>query len=311
MQVWQQEIDQFLDVIRTERAASPETIRAYDGDLRCFFEWAAGQSGGPTRAEDVELRHVRGFVAAHLNEWARATTARRLSALRSFFALRQKRGIGVRNPAALLSTPKLPKKLVSFLSADDVFLLLDAPRDVDRPLDVRNVAMWELLYSCGLRVAELAGLDVSGVRLEDGWVRVLGKGNKEREVPVGSGAAGALRRYLDSARPELADRGSGTTALFLNFRGGRLSARSIRRLLDADQIKTGTTGRVSPHGLRHTFATHMLDAGADLRTIQTMLGHENIATTERYTHVSLDHLMSVYDSAHPRASRKKLNDETG
>ena len=311
MQPWSHEIEEFLDIIRAERAASPETIRAYDGDLRCFFDWAESRASAPSRADEVELRHIRGFVAAHLNEWSRATTARRLSALRSFFALRQKRGIGQRNPAALLSTPKQPKKLVAFLSPDDVFRLLDSPRDVDRPLDVRNVAMWELLYSCGLRVAELAGLDASDVRLQEGWVRVLGKGSKEREVPVGSGATRALQLYLEAARPELADRGTGTEALFLNFRGGRLSARSIRRLLDADQIKAGTTGRVSPHGLRHTFATHMLDAGADLRSIQTMLGHENIATTERYTHVSLDHLMSVYDSAHPRASRKKLNDDSG
>ena len=311
METWHQEVAEFLDVMRSERAASVETVRAYYGDLSAFFEWASERPRGPQSAESVELRHVRGFVAAHIEEWSRATTARRLSALRSFFALRQKRGTGSRNPAALLATPKQPRKLVSFLSADDVFRLLDAPRDADRPLDIRNVAMWELLYSSGLRVSELEGLDAEDVRLDDGWVRVLGKGRKEREVPVGEGAGRALQRYLDGARPELLERGTGSPALFLNFRGERLTARSIRRLLDADQIKTGTTGRVSPHGLRHTFATHMLDAGADLRSIQTMLGHANIATTERYTHVSLDHLMRVYDGAHPRASRKKLNTEDG
>ena len=309
--MWTQEVAEFLDVMRTERAASPETIRAYDGDLSTFFEWSSERPRGPTSADDVELRHVRGFVAAHIGEWSRATTARRLSALRSFFALRQRRGLGRRNPAALLATPKQPKKLVSFLSADDVFRLLDTPRDADRPLDIRNVAMWELLYSSGLRVSELAGLDLSDVRLAEGWVRVFGKGSKERDVPVGEGAERALRRYIDGARPELLERGVGSSALFLNFRGSRLTARSIRRLLDADQVKMGTTGRVSPHGLRHTFATHMLDAGADLRSIQTMLGHANIATTERYTHVTLDHLMRVYDGAHPRASRKKLNSDDG
>ncbi len=310
MAKWQREVEHFLEVMRTERGASPETLRAYSGDLCAFFDWV---SEPPRRVEEpdaVEVRHVRGFVAQHIEDWSRATSARRLSALRSFFASRVRRGEGDRNPAALVNTPKLPKKLVSFLSADDVFRLLDRDLDIDRPLDVRNVAMWELLYSSGLRVAELAGLNIGDVRASDGWVRVLGKGGKEREVPVGKGALRALSRYLDSARPELIDRGTGSEALFLNFRGGRLSARSIRRLLDADQIKAGTNGRVSPHGLRHTFATHMLDGGADLRSIQTMLGHSNIATTERYTHVSLDHLMKVYDGAHPRSTRRKLNDDS-
>lgn len=309
MAEWQSEVAHFLDVMRTERAASPETLRAYRGDLAAFFEWAAAGPRGVTDPDQVEVRHIRGFVARHIEEWSRATSARRLSALRSFFGTRVRRGDGERNPAALVSTPKLPKKLVSFLSADDVFRLLDREIDIDRPLDVRNVAMWELLYSSGLRVAELAGLCLGDVRAEDGWVRVLGKGSKEREVPVGTGALRAVRRYIEVARPELIERGTGSDALFLNFRGGRLSARSVRRLLDADQTKAGTTGRVSPHGLRHTFATHMLDGGADLRSIQTMLGHANIATTERYTHVSLDHLMKVYDGAHPRSTRSKLNDE--
>jgi integrase/recombinase XerC len=308
MAEWQSEVAHFLDVMRTERAASPETLRAYEGDLSTFFDWASAPPWNITSPDSVEVRHVRGFVAHHIEEWSRATSARRLSALRSFFGTRVRRGEGERNPAALVSTPKLPKKLVSFLSADDVFRLLDREIDIDRPLDVRNVAMWEILYSSGLRVAELAGLCMGDVRASDGWVRVLGKGAKEREVPVGQGALRALQRYVDVARPELIERGSGTDALFLNFRGGRLTARSIRRLLDADQTRAGTTGRVSPHGLRHTFATHMLDGGADLRTIQTMLGHENIATTERYTHVSLDHLMKVYDGAHPRSTRRKLNE---
>lgn len=302
---WRDEADEFLDAMRVERGASDETIRAYDGDLRHFFQWCEEAGNGVEKADDVEVRHLRSYLAAHVREHARSTLARRLSALRSFFDLRLRRGQSDRNPGRLVGTPKQPKALVNFLSVDDVFTLLDGAVDPDRPLDVRNRAMWELLYSCGLRVSELVGLDVGDVDLDEAWVRALGKGRKEREVPLGRAAVAALRAWLAGPRPELVDRGTGTPALFLNNRGGRLSARSVRRLLAQDQTRAGTSGHVSPHGLRHTFATHMLEGGADLRSIQHMLGHANIATTERYTHVTLDHLMKVYDASHPRASRRR------
>ncbi len=290
--------------MRTERAASPETLRAYEGDLRHFFEWAMDAPRPIADADAVELLHLRGYLAAHIREHARSTLARRLSALRTFFDVRIRRGDTEGNPARLVSTPKLPKGMVEFLSVDDVFALVERPVDPDRALDVRNIAMWELLYSSGLRVAELCALDARDVDPKEAWVRVRGKGDKEREVPVGTKALAALARYQSHARLELLERGTGSTALFLNNRGTRLSQRSVRRLLRDDQLRAGTTGQVSPHGIRHTFATHMLSEGADLRSIQEMLGHANIATTERYTHVTLEHLMKVYDSAHPRAQRK-------
>lgn len=308
---WTDEIDAFLAWLRTERGASKETLRAYEGDVRHLLDWMAGRPQGVPTPDDVAVADLRGYLAAHIREHARTTLARRLSAFRTFFGFRVRRREGTANPAKLVVTPKQPQALVDFLSVDDVFALVERPVDPDRPLDVRNAAMWELLYSSGLRVAELCALDLGDLDLEAAWVRVFGKGSKEREVPLGRKALAALRRYLDDARPELVDRGTGTSALFLNHRGGRLGQRSVRRLLDQDQIRSGTTGRVSPHGVRHTFATHMLSSGADLRAIQDMLGHANIATTERYTHVTLDHLMKVYDDAHPRARRKPRNGTDG
>lgn len=303
---WKAQVDEFIDAIRVERGATAETVRAYTGDLRHFFEWFAARVGRDVDADQVEVATVRGYLAAHVREHARSTLARRLSALRSFFDFRLRRGTSDANPGRLVATPKQPKALVKFLSVDDVFALLEHEVDPDRPLDVRDAAMWELLYSSGLRVSELVGLDLDAVDLDGAWVRVLGKGRKEREVPLGSKAVDALRAYLAGPRPEIADRGTGTTALFLNHRGERLSARSVRRLLRTDQIQAGTRGLVSPHGLRHTFATHMLEGGADLRSIQQMLGHSSISTTERYTHVTMDHLMKVYDAAHPRATRRRV-----
>lgn len=305
-EAWTEQVARFLDVMRAERGASSETLRAYEGDLRSFFEWCAEARSPVADADDTSVYHVRGYVAAHIRTHARTTIARRLSALRTFFEVRMRRGEGEANPARLVPTPKRPRKLVEFLTVEDVFTLLEQEVDPDRPLDVRDAAMWELLYSSGLRVAELVGLNLGDLDTSEGWVRVLGKGRKEREVPLGTKAASTLRRYLDEARPELEERGPGTDAVFLNFRGTRLTTRSVRRLLDADQIESGTRGRVSPHGLRHTFATHMLEGGADLRSIQQMLGHSSIATTERYTHVTLDHLMKVYDAAHPRATRARV-----
>jgi len=303
---WEEAVGRFVDVLRAERAASPETVRAYEGDLRHFFTWAATSVRPAHDPAEVAIAHVRSYLAAHIREHKRSTLARRLAALRVFFDHLVRRDGLDKNVARLVNSPKLPRALCTFLSVDDAAVLLDEAADPDRPLRVRNQAMWELTYSSGLRVSELVGLDVADLDLGEGWVRVLGKGSKEREVPMGEKATAALRRYLGDAREELVDHGEAATdALFLNARGGRLTARSVRRLLDEDQLRAGTTGRVSPHGLRHSFATHMLEGGADLRNIQQMLGHASIATTERYTHVTLDHLSRVYDAAHPRAHRRK------
>lgn len=299
---WQQETEQFLSALRVERGLSPNTVRAYGGDLRAFFGFWDDEGLRPLSARTVEVGHLRRFVAAHYDVLARSTLARRLSALRTFLDWWVKRGAIGANPGKLVAAPKGRRPLVKFLSVDDVFALMDGTPDPDRPLDVRNRAMWELLYGSGLRVGELQGLNVSDIDAVDGWVRVRGKGNKERDVPLGGASLVALKRYVP-ARAQLLDQGvdPDQPALFLNARGGRLSARSVRRLLEREQALRGLARRVSPHGLRHSFATHLLDGGADLRSIQELLGHANLATTERYTHVSLDQLMRVYDRAHPRA----------
>jgi integrase/recombinase XerC len=299
---WQQESEQFLTALRVERGLSPHTVRAYAGDLRAFFGFWDDEGLRPLSARTVEVAHLRRFVAAHYDVLARSTLARRLSALRTFLDWWVKRGAIGANPGKLVAAPKGRRPLVKFLGVDDVFALMDGTPDPDRPLEVRNRAMWEVLYGSGLRVGELHGLNAADIDEAGGWVRVRGKGNKERDVPLGRACLAALRQYAP-ARAQLLDQGSdpSESALFLNARGGRLSARSVRRLLEREQALRGMTRRVSPHGLRHSFATHLLDGGADLRSIQEMLGHANLATTERYTHVSLDQLMRVYDRAHPRA----------
>lgn len=298
------EVGAWLRRVAAEQGASDETIRAYRTDLRTLYEWLF-ETGRPTEPAAVELRHLRAWLAAHHGDWSRATIARRLSAIRTFFASLVRRGGLSVNPASLLVAPRSKQALSNLLTVDDAHTLLSAPVVADDPLSSRDRAMFELLYGSGLRVSELAGLDVRDVRLDDGWVRVLGKGRKQRDVPVPRAARAALRRWLRD-RDEVADRADEPTdALFLNARGGRLTARSVRRRLERAQVQAGTVGRVSPHGLRHSFATHLLDGGADLRAIQELLGHASLSTTERYTHVSLERLMSVYDAAHPRAARRR------
>lgn len=305
-------MDLFDNILRAEKGASEETRRAYRGDLAAFFAWIHDEVGPEVAVDAVELRHVRRWLAAHHREYARSTLARKLSALRSFYATMQRRGEVTRNPAALVQSPKQDKPLAGVLTVDEAFRVLDARSSSEDVLQLRDRAMWEILYGSGLRVSELTGLDLADVELDEGWLRVLGKRRKEREVPLTPAAVAALRAYL-RARPELVDRAETCPggAVFLNHRGGRISTRSVRRLLDRAQLDAETPGRVSPHGLRHSFATHLLDGGADLRAIQSLLGHASLSTTERYTHVSLDHLMRVYDQAHPRASRVREEREAG
>jgi integrase/recombinase XerC len=291
-------IRSFLDFMRAERGASPETLRAYEADLRGLMEWLEEAAPG-VGVGDVEVTHLRGYLASHLDGWKPATIARKLACLRSFFRFMTRRHGLERDPARLLKTPKVPKVLRAYLNVDEAFHLLDAA-PAGTPLEARDRAMWELLYSSGLRVSELVGLDVGDMDLDEAWVRVLGKGSKVREVPVGASAVEALRVWL-TRRGSLDTLGS--RALFLNHRGGRLTVRSVRRLLRQAQLRADMSPKVSPHGMRHSFATHLLDAGADLRGIQELLGHASLSTTQRYTHLSVAKLMEVYDKAHPRAKR--------
>jgi integrase/recombinase XerC len=289
-------VEQFLRSLAVERGASAHTLRSYRTDLTdCAAFLAARRLGTLVEAD---ARTLRAYLAAlHDRGLARTSIARRLAALRSFFRFLMRRGRASANPAREVSTPKLPKKLPVYLPIDESEALLRA----DPPPTAggaRDRAILELLYATGIRVAELAGLDVEDVSLRDwreGAVRVLGKGRKERVVPVGRQAVEALRAYLG----ERGERGSGP--LFLNERGRRLTVRSVHRIVRARARAAGLHRRVSPHTLRHTFATHLLDGGADLRLIQELLGHARLGTTQKYTHVSTDRLMKVYDAAHPRA----------
>ena len=280
----------FLRYLALERDASPHTLRSYRSDLAEF-----GRFVGPGKALDaVDARTVRGYLAhLHARRLEPASVGRKLAALRSWFRFLVRRGALQRNAAREVRGPRVPKKLVSFLPIDEATALVEgkALRGTARP---RDLAILELLYASGLRVSELAALTLDAVDRAGRTVRVLGKGRKERIVPFGAKAARALEAYL-------ADRAATRGPLFTNHRGGRLTPRAIHAIVRRSAAAAGIARRVSPHTLRHTFATHLLDAGADLRAIQEFLGHSRLSTTQRYTHVGADQLMRVYDAAHPRA----------
>lgn len=281
-------IDKFLRFMEVERGASPHTLRAYRKDLELFFE---SSSGG------LELGDVRGFVASEINRGQKKSSAsRRLAALRSFLKYLNREGLLKKNPARLISSPKLPKQLPRFLTVDEVFGLVEKPGGFSF-IEQRDRAMLELLYSSGLRVGELSGLNVEDVNLDEGLVKVMGKGRKERIVPVGSKAREALRSYLvEKILQKKSDK-----ALFVSRNGKRLDPRGVRRIVRKYSLALGIEGKVSPHTLRHTFATHLLQSGADLRVIQELLGHASLSTTQKYTHLDITHLMDIYDKAHPMA----------
>ena len=285
----------FLRHLTLEKDASPHTLRSYRSDLLEFVQYAGAGDAG-TWLSDVDPRLVRGYLAhLHARGLDTVTIARKLAALRSWFRFLVRRGVLERNVAREVRSPRPPRKLVSFLPIDEAMALMDAR--LDGATRARDVAVLELLYATGLRVSELTGLDLDDVDRSQQTVRVLGKGRKERIVPYGRRAAGALGAYL-------AGRGAARGPLFANRRGGRLTVRSIHSIVRRSASACSITRRVSPHTLRHTFATHLLDAGADLRVIQELLGHSRLSTTQRYTHVGADQLMRVYDAAHPRAHAK-------
>jgi integrase/recombinase XerC len=282
----------FLRHLTLEKGASPHTIRSYRNDLLEFVRQAGGDDAEWLRTLDP--RAVRAYLARlHGRGLDPVTIARKLAAVRSWCRFLVRRGLLERNVAREVRGPRLPQKLVSFLPIDEAMALMDAKGSGART-SVRDAAVLELLYATGLRVSELASLDLEDFDRARQTVRVLGKGRKERIVPYGSRAAGALAAYLSG-------RGDAQGALFTNRRGDRLTVRSIHTIVRRSAAACGITRRVSPHTLRHTFATHLLDAGADLRVIQEFLGHRRLSTTQRYAHVGADRLMRVYDAAHPRA----------
>jgi integrase/recombinase XerC len=288
-------IDEFADHLLRIARASPHTIRGYVSDLRQLAGWLSSAGKGLDEAERDDLR---GFLASRFGHDQPATLSRKQSSLRTFYEHRVRMGRLDDSPARALMRPKRRRSLPNVVGVDDVFALLQAPSD-GSTAGLRDRCAFELLYGAGLRISELVGLDVKD--LLDGLtaVRVLGKGGKERIVPLVAKAREATQRYLERRR-EL----GGGEALLLNRRGGRLTARSVARHLARYALACGTRRHVHPHALRHSFATHLLDMGADLRGIQELLGHASLSTTQRYTHVSSERLVQTYEDAHPRARRR-------
>jgi len=287
-------IDKFLKYLEIERAASSHTLRAYRKDLEEFSKFVN------IKPEDVELADVRGFIAEQIKSGLNKTSvSRRLASIRSFFKFLYREGYKKSNPAKLVSNPKLPKLLPRFLSVDDAFALVESPAGTGF-LPARDRAILELLYSSGLRVSEISSLNIDDINTKEGFLKVKGKGRKERMVPVGSKAIDAIKSYMvERIALKSKDR-----FLFLNRTGKGLSDRGVRRLVVKYARMIGISGKIGPHALRHTFATHLLQGGADLRVIQELLGHSSLSTTQKYTHLDVTHLIDVYDKAHPFAKEK-------
>jgi tyrosine recombinase XerC len=291
------ELSEFLAYLRHERNASPHTIAGYERDLRQLSEYLREREVRWNKAGNVVLR---GFLATlHEKKQKKSTIGRKLAAMRSFYDFCLRKKWVAENPAKVLATPKQDKPVPSFLSEEEMAGLLDLPTS-DKPIDVRDRALLELCYATGTRVSELVGIDVGDIHLDERLVRVRGKGKKERLVPFGRKAAGTLQAYF-RARPLLLQDRMGEPAVFLNYRGGRLTTRSVQRMVQAHIRRTAVSRRISPHSIRHSFASHLLGRGADLRVIQELLGHASLATTQKYTHVDLRQLLAVYKKSHPRS----------
>ena len=297
-------LNAYMIFLETERNLSVNTRKSYRKDLmqfRRFLEREAATRHGVENIARITPMDVRQFLISLYRSHAPSSIARKVSSLKGFFGFLSHRKRIDTPPLQGVSAPKIPKKLPNFLSVDEIFHLLSDSREAS-PLALRDRAILELIYSSGLRVSEVVSLNVGDIDESIRLVRVMGKGNKERIIPVGEKALTALRAYL-AKRDELANQrkaGRSTQALFLNRFGTRLTARSVERMIKAYARKRGLIRKINPHALRHSFATHLLGAGADLRAIQEMLGHASLSTTQRYTHISLERLMQVYDKTHPR-----------
>lgn len=292
----------FLQYVELEQGRSPNTIAAYRKDIHSFFEFA--QSAHCARVADVGIFELRGWLAQQRTSGlSSATIARRATAIRAFFAWAHRTKIIDSDPASALVIPKVGKKLPHVLAqsqATDAMDLALLRADDESPVHVRDVAILELLYATGIRVGELVGLNISDIDQSRRTLRVIGKGNKQRVVPFGTAASTALAKYLEQARPELTKMESGN-AVFLGARGKRIDQRVVRTMVHEVLQSLGGAPDLSPHGLRHSAATHLLEGGADIRAVQEMLGHASLATTQLYTHVSMERLRAVFEQAHPRA----------
>jgi integrase/recombinase XerC len=292
------ELSAFKEYLEAFRGVSAHTLRAYLADLREFGAYLAKQGLGLRDASHPSIRGFLGVLSVDLHP---ASRARKLASIKSFYRFLVRRQQLAANPAKAVKTPKLPKSLPKFLPVDEMFALIDGLPG-STVLELRDRAILEVLYGAGLRISELCALAVTDLDRTGPVIRVLGKGRKERICPIHRRALRAVEEYLNE-RSELLPKRAGAEeqALFLNHRGGRLTARSIARHLDYQVRRCGLSRKISPHVLRHSFATHLLGSGADVRSIQELLGHASLSTTQRYTHVSFEHLQRVYDQAHPRA----------
>jgi integrase/recombinase XerC len=289
-------IDKFLHSLR-QRNASVHTLKAYTGDLGNFAAYVGARDW-----RRIDHLAIRGFLS-HLyeNGLGKTSVARALAAVRSFYRWLAQEGVVEQNPAALVSTPKLPKKLPRVPTIEEMNTVLDGQMPEVASFPERDRTMFELLYGCGIRNSELIGINLDDIRLSSEAILIRGKGKKERYVPFGDSVKAALAVYLPLRQQTLAERKKITTALLINQRGGRLTTRSVGRIIKKVAVAKGLSPDVHPHTLRHAFGTHMLEEGADLRSIQEMLGHERLSTTQRYTQLSMKHVLEVYDQTHPRA----------
>jgi len=291
------EIEAFLEFLKHEKNASPHTIASYRRDLEQLAAYLNKRSVSLKKTDNVVLR---GFLATLYGKRdKKSTIARKLAAVRSFFQFCIRKGWREDNPAEVVATPKQEKSVPSFLSEEDMNAFLDLP-ETEKPLDLRDKSMLELLYATGLRVSELVGIDLEDINFEERLIRVRGKGKKERLVPFGSIAAESLEHYI-RARTRIHSGDIEKSALYLNYRGARITPRSVERVVDKHIRFSAMRRKISPHSLRHSFASHLLSRGADLRVIQELLGHESLATTQKYTHLDLKQLIDVYKKSHPRS----------
>jgi integrase/recombinase XerC len=298
-------IQAFTDHLGGERRVSPHTLRNYLSDLVQFRRFLAERKlcfgeGDAIEARKVDIHVVRAFLASLTKDHKKSSIGRKLAALKSFFRYLMATKRIEKDPLLLIQTPKQDKPLPGFLSVDDVFRLLGGIQ-VNKSLDIRDRAVLEFFYSTGVRVSELVGLNWADLDFQLEIVRVVGKGSKERIVPFGKVAKESLEVYASEQRKNWNVACKGEAPVFLNNRGERITTRSVARIVEKHLRQAGITVKMGPHGLRHTFATHLLNSGADLRVIQEMLGHASLSTTQRYTHLNLDELTAVYDKAHPRA----------
>jgi integrase/recombinase XerC len=298
-------IQQYAGHLRNERNVAPHTLRNYLSDLAQLGQFLVEKGlcldeDGTVDIRKVDVYAIRAYLASLTRNRKKSSVGRKLAALKGFFRYLVATRVIEKDPLLLIHSPKQEKPLPKFLSVDDVFHLLGAIK-VNSSLDVRDRAILEVFYSTGIRVSELVGLDWSDIDFQLGIIRVVGKGAKERIVPIGEVALQALRDYGQEMRKNWHLPCTGENPVFLNNRGGRITTRSVARVVEKHLREAGIAVKMGPHGLRHSFATHLLNSGADLRVIQELLGHASLSTTQRYTHLNLDQLTAVYDKAHPRA----------